>query len=92
MAYTTKIIKDITSAQKTEGNMLGRHALRIGFSVIRVAKATGATRQSVYNWFVGKPIAPYYKAHVDALLKVLTASDTSEQAWRETCKRFNLKS
>jgi hypothetical protein len=65
-------------------------ALRLDFSVPRIAKSVGATRQTVYNWFGGGPVAPYYRDKVQTLVGILTDSQTAEQAWREACKRFQL--
>lgn len=92
MAYSSAFIESINSTKQTEGNKLGREAVRLDFSVIRISKATGATRQTVYNWFIGKPVAPYYAASVTKLLNILRSADTAEHAWRETCLKFDLKS
>lgn len=91
MAYTTKYKERVYKTQPMLGNKLGRFAVKLDFSVLRIAKATGATRQTVYNWFIGKPVAPYYKSGVQVLLDILIKSKTAEEAWREACKEFNLK-
>lgn len=52
--------------------------------------ATGATRQTVYNWFSNGQVAPFYRARVAALLDILKKADTAEQAWRKACSHFNL--
>lgn len=91
MAYSPDLISNIQKNAQTEGNRLGRHAVRLNFSVIRIAKATGATRQTVYNWFFGKPVAPYYVPRVTELLGILSSAETAEHAWREACLKFDLK-
>ena len=91
MAYTPDLISSIQKNAQTDGNKLGRHAVRLDFSVIRIAKATGATRQTVYNWFLGRPVAPYYVSRVTKLLAILSSADTAEHAWRDTCLKFDLK-
>lgn len=91
MAYATALISSTQKAPQSEGNKLGRQAIRLNFSVIRIAKATGATRQTVYNWFVGRPIAPYYTPRVTALIEILSSADTAEHAWRKVCSKFALK-
>jgi hypothetical protein len=91
MAYRPDLVSSIQKNANTDGNKLGRQAVRLDFSVIRIAKATGATRQTVYNWFLGKPVAPYYVSRVTELLDILSSADTAEHAWRDTCLKFNLK-
>lgn len=91
MAYSSELISSINGTKQTGGNKLGRQAVRLSFSVIRISKATGATRQTVYNWFGGKPVAPYYAASVIKLTNILSAADTAEHAWRDTCLEFDLK-
>ena len=53
MAYSEEIKQTTKKAPKTLGNQLGRYAIHLDFPVIEVAKFTGATRQTVYNWFIG---------------------------------------
>jgi hypothetical protein len=91
MAYRPDLVSSIQKNANTDGNKLGRQAVRLDFSVIRIAKATGATRQTVYNWFLGKPVAPYYVSRVTELLDILSSADTAEHAWRDTCLKFDLK-
>lgn len=70
---------------------LHKETLRLKISVIRIAKATGATRQTVYNWFVGSPVAPYYRGRVAEVIEILKGAQTAEQAWRKACSRFDIK-
>lgn len=67
-----------------------QESVRLSFSVLRIAMATGATRQTVYNWFSNGQVAPFYRARVAALLDILKKADTAEQAWRKACSQFNL--
>lgn len=53
--------------------------------------ATGATRQTVYNWFKGGTIAPAYRERVQQLIDIMYTSDTAEIAWRKACHAFNLR-
>jgi hypothetical protein len=91
MPFSTAIKKQISKAPDGPGKLLGTHAIRLDFSVLRIAKATGATRQTVYNWLAGGPIAPYYKQRFTQLTDILSAAKTAEHAWRDACSRFNLK-
>jgi hypothetical protein len=91
MAYTSKYRERVFNAKPLLGNKLGRFAISLDFSVLRIAAATGATRQTIYNWFTGSPVAPYYKSAVQVLLSILIKSKTAEEAWRDTCKEFNIK-
>jgi hypothetical protein len=91
MAYSQQTINTITKAPKTLGNQLGRWAVHLDFSVIRISQATGASRQSVYNWFNGGEVFVAYRPAVSALLKILQSSSTADEAWRKACKAFNLE-
>ena len=92
MAYKTDHTSKIPAyALDSRGAVLAKHALRLGFEVAKIALATGATRQSVYNWFKGKQIAPYYATHVETLTEILKNADTAENAWRKVCLKFDLK-
>jgi hypothetical protein len=92
MAYSQQVIDRVVAAPKTLGNQLGRWAIHWNFSAIKISKATGASRQSVYNWFNGGEVFVAYRPAVTAILKILQTSSTSEEAWRRTCKTFNLTS
>lgn len=81
----------INDSAKTLGNVLGRWAVSKDLSVNRIAKATGATRQTIYNWFAGGDVAPAYRSRVETLINVLSASSTGDNAWRNVCTTFDIK-
>lgn len=91
MAYSEKTIEEVFSAPKTLGNQLGRWAIHLEFPVTKVAKITGVTRQTVYNWFNGGDIFNAYEDRVDTLLTIFETSPNAEVAWRRACQAFNLK-
>lgn len=91
MAYSEKTINAIMRAPKTMGNQLGRWAAHHNFSVVRISKALGVSRQTVYNWFEGGDIFPAYEYRVETLLKVLQTSHSADDAWRKICFQFNLE-
>jgi hypothetical protein len=86
MAYSDDIRRTTKAAPKTLGNQLGRWAIHLDFPVIQIAKFTGATRQTVYNWFSGTDVTPAYRMPVQSLLNILQSSQTSEEAMRK-CER-----
>jgi hypothetical protein len=90
MAYSQKMINEVADAPKSLGNQLGRWAIYHDFSVVRVSKALGVTRQTVYNWFLGKDIFPAYVDRAELLLKVLQNAKNADDAWRTICKHYNL--
>lgn len=91
MSYSPKTIAHVRSTPRSSlGGNLGRAAVRRGISVIQVARATGATRQSVYNWFRGGSVLTPYRPRVVTLLEILKTSNTAEEAWKKSCKAFNL--
>ena len=91
MPYSQKIIDEIAKTPKSLGTQLGRWAIHHDFSVVRISKALGVTRQTVYNWFLGKDIFPAYEYRAEVLLEILQKTKSADEAWRETCKVFNLK-
>lgn len=91
MAYSDKIIDGVKKAPKTLGNQLGRWAVHLNYPVTKISRATGATRQTVYNWFNGGEVFVAYRPHVEALLKIFQTSSTADEAWRKTCQTFQIK-
>lgn len=83
MAYSEEIKQTTKNAPKTLGNQLGRWAIHLDFPVIEVAKFTGATRQTVYNWFSGTEVTQSYRTRVQSLLNILQNSKTVEEALRQ---------
>ena len=65
-------------------------ATELDFSVIRIAACTGATRQTVYQWFRGRSVSAAYLPQVEKLLRILETAKTAEKAWSIACKKFNL--
>ena len=91
MPYSQKMINDVADAPKSLGNQLGRWAIYHDFSVVRVSKALGVTRQTVYNWFEGKDVFVAYQHRVELLLKIMQSSRTADEAWRRICQEYNLE-
>ena len=91
MAFSKELGAGILNAPPTQGSKLGRLALGLNFSVTRISKLTGATRQTVYNWMWGGAVAPYYRAPVSQLIKILREADTLDRAWKEACQHFNYR-
>jgi hypothetical protein len=83
---SANIKKQVLRAPRTLGNQLGREAVRLDFSVLRVAKYTGATRPTVYTWFKGGEVTPAYRTRVKGLLFLLKNAETAEDAWRKACR------
>jgi len=91
MAYSQKTIDAVAFAPKTAGNRLGRWAIHLEFPVTKIAYALGVTRQTVYNWFMGKDVFIAYQDRVDLLLQIMQSSKTADEAWRKICQTYNLK-
>jgi hypothetical protein len=90
--YAAELRRTVQKAPKTLGNLLGREALRLDFSVLRVAKYTGATRPTVYAWFKGGQVTPAYRTRVKGLISILRAAKTSDDAWKKACQLQTLQS
>ena len=89
MAYSDQIKDTVRKAPKTLGNQLGRWAVHLDFPVTKISELTGASRQTVYNWFEGGEVFVAYRPAVTNLLKILQASPTAEAAWSNACKAFD---
>jgi hypothetical protein len=90
MPYHPNIVEKIKSQPLTLGTRLGRWAVYLDLPAAKIAVATGATRQSVYNWFKGGEVFVAYRPAVERVLECMQSSKTAEEAWRKICLEFNL--
>lgn len=75
MSYHASTRRDFDNAPSgTLGATLWAACSAKNVSVMQVAKATGASRMTVYNWFRSGRVAPSYQKCVKALVKRLTKS------------------
>lgn len=91
MAYSNKIREAVENSPKTLGNMLGRWAIHLDFPVTKISKSTGATRQTVYNWFNGGEVTPAYRNAVQGLVEIMQTSSSAEDVWRKVCNHMGLR-
>jgi hypothetical protein len=91
MPYSDRTKEAIANAPVGLGKELGVWSLTRDISVLRIAKATGATRQTVYNWFLGGEVANAYKQRVEKLIEILKNTPHTEDAWRNICQTFCLE-
>ena len=73
------------------GAKLGRWAVFHDLSVAKIATATGATRQSIYNWFSGGEVFVAYRPRVERLIQILESAKNADDAWRKVCSDFDLR-
>ena len=91
MGYSEKLKQRVEQAPRTLGNQLGRWAIHHDVSAQKLALVTGATRQTVYNWFTGSDVTPAYRDVAKVVLTTLINSQTGEDAWRALCQQFNIR-
>lgn len=91
MGYSEKLKQRVAQAPRTLGNQLGRWAIHHNVSAQNIALVTGATRQTVYNWFTGSDVTPAYRDVAKVVLTTLIKSQTGEDAWRALCQQFNIR-
>ena len=92
MPYSTNTIYAVKKIKTASlGNHLGRLAVDLDFSVSRISKATGASRQTVYNWMNGNDVLTPYRPAVEKLINILKTAKTADEAWRTVCQEFNLQ-
>ena len=90
MPYQQKVIDAITKTPKSLGNQLGRWAVYHDFPVTKISAALGVSRQTVYNWFTGTEVFVAYRGRVEDLTKILSTSQSADDAWRRVCTEYNL--
>lgn len=71
------------------GTRLGRWAIYHDIPVAKIAKAIGATRQSVYNWMKGGQVFVAYEPAVVRIIYCMETARSSEEAWGNICQDFN---
>jgi hypothetical protein len=91
MPYSQDIINKVAATPKSLGTQLGRWAVHHDFSVVRISRALGVTRQTVYNWFFGKEIFPAYRDRAEWMLKILQSSPNADAAWSRICTELDLE-
>lgn len=91
MPYSQDIINKVAATPKSLGTQLGRWAIHHDFSVVRISRALGVTRQTVYNWFFGKEIFPAYRDRAEWMLEILRTSPNADAAWSKICTELNLE-
>lgn len=72
MSYHTNTRVALQSAPNTLGVRLGRVAVRKGLSVSYLSAKIGASRATIYQWFLGSSVSNAYRRPVEQLLKELT--------------------
>tara|TARA_R110000850_G_C9857296_1_gene455922 strand:+ start:420 stop:701 length:282 start_codon:yes stop_codon:yes gene_type:complete len=91
MAYSEKTKQLIADAPPSLGTNLAQWAVQRGVSVQQVATATGATRQTVYNWFTGTTlVTPAYQEKVLTILDILKSISKTDDAWKKICAVLKL--
>lgn len=92
--YTDTLDTKVARAPRTIGNQLARFAVKLEFSVIRVALATGATRMTVYNWYKGGRVSKVYLDRVERLIDILQYAikngRSADDAWAQAVEIFDL--
>jgi hypothetical protein len=90
MAYRERTKELVKTSPLTLGSRMGRRAVYLDVPVVELARLTGATRKTCYNWMFGGFVIPAYRQRVTELYEILKASKTAEDAIRTANKRFNL--
>jgi transcriptional regulator with XRE-family HTH domain len=76
--------------EATLGRELKNAIVLHGMPVARVAKAIGASRQTIYNWMRGGRVFCAYRPHVRAIIRILQTAKTKDEAWSKICQEFSL--
>jgi len=76
--FTQRIVKEIKNANPMlVGVELGQLCLDRGYSVVEVAEVLGVSRQTVYNWMIGrnKPRLKYEQQVRELIVKLRSLTD-----------------
>lgn len=94
MAYSQQTIAKVNALAETRrlGVRLGLWAIHRGVSVAQLARAIGATRQTIYNWIHGGDVMRPYIERVERVIECLEQTTTAEEAWNRLRAEFNLSS
>ncbi|NDG31925.1 transposase family protein [bacterium] len=69
IGYSQQLINDNKLADKRKiGVLLGRVCIKHNISVADVSAYFGVSRQTVYNWFRGTEVRPYYRELMTQLI------------------------
>lgn len=88
MAYRERTKELVKAAPLTLGSRLGRRAVHLGVSVIDLARFTGATRKTCYNWLFGGYVIPAYQERVTSLYEIMKDAKTADEAIKRAAKKF----
>ena len=91
MAYRQRTKDMVRASPLTLGSRLGRRAVYLGISVVELAKLSGATRKTGYNWIFGGFVIPAYRERVTNLYEILKTSPDRDEALKRACKTFNVQ-
>lgn len=67
--YSTTVRQRVRTGGQSPGLQLARLAVKHGYSVAEIATMTGASRQTVYNWYAGHKVSNAYIQHVRKLIE-----------------------
>ena len=90
MSYQPSFIAKVKAQPLSLGTRLGRWAVFLGVPAQKIARAVGATRQSIYNWMKGGEVFVAYRPAVERVIVCMQASKNGEEAWTKICREFNL--
>jgi hypothetical protein len=92
MPYSEKIREVVNNAPESLGTDLGRWAVLRDISMKQISQITGASRQTVYNWFTGATdVTSAYQERVAKVIEVLRQTSQTDDAWRILCTTFDLR-
>lgn len=88
MAYSKKTKLRVKHAGQNLGAKLGRWAIHLDLSIMRIAELLGATRQTIYNWMFGGTVTNAYRDRVKELVDIIMRSDSADDAYNTAKERF----
>ena len=88
MAYSKKTKLRVKYAGQNLGAKLGRWAIHLDLSIMRISELLGATRQTVYNWMFGGTVTNAYIDRVKELVEIIMSSNSADDAYNTAKERF----
>lgn len=81
---------DTLNADSPLGVWLVNLAAQHNVSITKIARAVGASRQTIYNWGHGRQMLSVFQPRVQKIVSILKNTKPEEEAWRKICQAFDL--
>ena len=90
MTYRQRTKDLVKASPLTLGSRLGRRSVYLDISVQEMAKLTGATRKTIYNWWVGGYVIPAYRQRITRVYEIFKAASDRDEALKRASQALDV--